>query len=77
MEIFLDLSLQQECEVNMVFILFHQVSVMLCTEMWSVFFPSLCYCFAFKLQNKCQMSKITGENIFESYSCLILVGFTH
>lgn len=40
MEIFLDLSLQQECEVNMVFILFHQASVMLHIEI-GVFFPSL------------------------------------
>lgn len=57
MEIFLDLSLQQECEVSMVFILFHQVSVMLHTEMWGVFFPSLCYCFAFRLQNNAKCPK--------------------
>lgn len=41
----------------MVFMLFHQVSVMLYTEMCGVFFPSLCYCFAIKLQNNAQYPK--------------------
>lgn len=40
----------------MVFILFHQVSVMLHTEMWGVFIPFL-YSSAFKLQNNAKCPK--------------------